>query len=785
MSQQYLSAGLGGEFPPNQEMSVVHHPQPVSPSGVVDINPQSKYAYESHSLSKSEHQNCTENGNPKKMLGDPQVPVDVLFRKYQIHLPQRALGGTRPEDRPTYLHSHSAVMTHQSKALLRTDIEAESIQPQPNEHQVQASHSSFTEAKTLPYEKWSSINPCTNHRVTDSPASPMMQPRTESFGLEERQEKEEIDIALGVGKKEPFSTQAHSSVMFPYGEDLLAKIKRKKGKDRACSPQKEYKNGVLLPRPSPPRDQPLVAQPSQDTKAVFSEHLLSPQNDAGYETGQKEVNEDCHEDLYLARHTCKVTEQEFLTVTEQLPERHQDGLWIVDHDLHPERGVYLEGHHFRAERLTKGGFGTVSRCQDSVSMKTFIKKAVPKEKWRKAENIALMTLKNHPNICELLGMKQECGRDGITVSLFLEYAGLSLSNFVRMTPKDKLTQQEIWDVSKQMFCGLVALHRHGILHLDLKPDNICIQGRRGNLTLKIIDLGSAKLSQEPFYFCGMTPEYLAPEVCTCFIAQQHGVMNLAEQLISGKADVAAGALIILYMIEGYDVLIKPINNGQTSYAGKTEAEIKSLRAQLVVTHAYNPNLASHLISDDIDMNFKELLNGCLVGNPEGRFSSQQALQFIEVRKYRTKDPQIISRMAAFLKLLEANVGSQDKLGIAPSSGHSQLLRHQNLQGRGGVRTFQQTTLAGEKMFNLNSQQDPHGTNNLPVKVSKWNKHRDKTEPYPTHRRSSCSVSEDLYTNGTILHPNAADVIPTTVNPEAYPAESEGHGGNLPNFDVLE
>ncbi|KAL3832024.1 hypothetical protein ACJMK2_023705 [Sinanodonta woodiana] len=763
MSQQYLSAGMEEESPPNQGTSVVYHPQPVSPSGVVDINPQNKHAFELRHLPKPQRQDCTGTGNPKELHGDSQVPLEA-FRKGQLHFPRQELGGTRPEDIPANIHPRSAMRMHQSNARLGTEIEDISVSSRLNDHQAQTLRRLFADASTLQYEK--AINPGTGYKVTDSPARPLMQPSTESFGREERQENEEIDIALGVGRKVPLMKTAYKSVMGSY-DDALAKFKRKKGKDNACSL-----------RPIQPRDPPLVTQPSQEQDALL--YLLAPQNDARYEAVQMEVNEDCHKLLDPPGSTCKVTDQEFLKVTEQLSEKHQDGLWIIHNDLHPVRGAYLEGHHFKADILTKGGFGTVSLCRDMVSMKKFIQKSVPKEKWRKAENIALMTLKRHPNICELLGMKQESGEDGTAVSLFLEYAGISLTKFVKMI-QDKLAHQEIWDVSEQMFCGLVHLHRHGILHLDLKPDNICIQGSRGNLSLKIIDFGSAKLSYEPLYFCGMTPEYLAPEVCTCFIVEQHGI-NLAEQLINGKADVAAGALIILYMIEGYDVLIKYVNNGQTSYTGKTIAEIKSLRTQLVLTHARNPDLASHLISDGIDMNLRELLKGCLEGNPAGRFSSQEALKFIEVRKNRTKNQQPIPNMTAFLKQLEAHAGSQ--VGVAPNNEHLKFLRYPNQQGRGGLQTFQQTTQSGERMFGLNSQQDPHGIN-ISVKVSNRNKHRDKTEPYPTRRHSSCSASEDLHTNGTILHQNAAGVIPTTVNPETYPAASDSHGGNLPNLDILE
>ncbi len=75
------------------------------------------------------------------------------------------------------------------------------------------------------------------------------------------------------------------------------------------------------------------------------------------------------------------------------------------------------------------------------------------------------------------------------------------------------------DFALQILAGLEAAHAAGVVHRDLKPDNVFVTPTGGGPLLKLIDFGIAKLRAASEYTKGLTragvvmgtPEYMAPE----------------------------------------------------------------------------------------------------------------------------------------------------------------------------------------------------------------------------------------------------------------------------------
>jgi len=89
-------------------------------------------------------------------------------------------------------------------------------------------------------------------------------------------------------------------------------------------------------------------------------------------------------------------------------------------------------------------------------------------------------------------------------------------------------------VLRECLAGLAALHRHGIVHGDLKPSNVMLK-RTGNA--KIIDIGSAIDLRSGAGRRFWSPAYAAPEV-------------LAGEASSPRSDLASLGYVLIEMLAG-------------------------------------------------------------------------------------------------------------------------------------------------------------------------------------------------------------------------------------------
>ena len=113
----------------------------------------------------------------------------------------------------------------------------------------------------------------------------------------------------------------------------------------------------------------------------------------------------------------------------------------------------------------------------------------------------------HPNVVKVL---QTPVKSRIYVAMeFVE--GRPLSSILRDAP---LPVEQALDIARQVCDGLAALHAHGIVHRDVKPENIHVTAPG---QVKILDFGIALLpSARRLTWAGLsavlgTPDYMAPE----------------------------------------------------------------------------------------------------------------------------------------------------------------------------------------------------------------------------------------------------------------------------------
>merc|ERR1712186_67557 len=103
--------------------------------------------------------------------------------------------------------------------------------------------------------------------------------------------------------------------------------------------------------------------------------------------------------------------------------------------------------------------------------------------------------------------------------------------------KDKgMSLRAIKAYTKQLLIGLRHIHRCGILHADIKPDNILITA--GNNLVKICDLGSAmELSEVEVTPYLVSRFYRAPEIV---IGMKYGTSADAFALGASLCEIFTG-----------------------------------------------------------------------------------------------------------------------------------------------------------------------------------------------------------------------------------------------------
>jgi serine/threonine protein kinase/tetratricopeptide (TPR) repeat protein len=182
-------------------------------------------------------------------------------------------------------------------------------------------------------------------------------------------------------------------------------------------------------------------------------------------------------------------------------------------DFHP--GTMFAGRFRIIEALGGGGMGRVYKAFDTkVGEKVALKRILPEIAAdpdvlaRFADELRLARRIAHPNVCRMFDIGDADGAPFIS----MEYvAGEDLKNIIRMTKG--LSPGQAAGIGRQVAAGLAEAHRLGVVHRDLKPQNIMID-REG--TARIMDFGIARLARAQSGRTGRgvmigTPDYMSPE----------------------------------------------------------------------------------------------------------------------------------------------------------------------------------------------------------------------------------------------------------------------------------
>jgi len=283
-----------------------------------------------------------------------------------------------------------------------------------------------------------------------------------------------------------------------------------------------------------------------------------------------------------------------------------------------ELGSVFAGRYKIVEVLGHGGMGSVYKAEDlklktTIALKLLLPdyQSQPEVINRFLREIRLALKITHENVVRIYDL----GEVDNVYYISMEYIeGLDLKSLIER--KQKFPIQEGVDLIRQVLSGLSVAHAKGIVHRDIKPQNIIIMGTN---VAKIVDFGIAKIAGEASATAGMTkkdmiigtPEYMSPE------------QALARE-VDARTDIYALGIVMFEMF-----------TGQPPFASDTAINllIKQVKQQPPEPRQLNP---------DIPPTLGKIILRALAKNPEDRFQSvNEMLKILDAFSMGDPEPLLV------------------------------------------------------------------------------------------------------------------------------------------------
>ena len=217
-------------------------------------------------------------------------------------------------------------------------------------------------------------------------------------------------------------------------------------------------------------------------------------------------------------------------------------------------GQVLAGKYRIDEKIDEGGMGCVYRATHVLMEKVVAVKVLhpalaadDKIVQRFTREAKAASRLSHPHAINVTDFGES--ENGI-VYLVMEYLrGRTLKDVVRTG--GPMTIERTVEIVRQVAGALEAAHNEGVVHRDLKSDNIMLEEATGGDWAKVLDFGIAKIQQTersvhetdpgltaPNLIIG-TPQYMSPEQCS------------QASAIDARSDIYSFGVIVYEMLVGH------------------------------------------------------------------------------------------------------------------------------------------------------------------------------------------------------------------------------------------
>ncbi len=265
-----------------------------------------------------------------------------------------------------------------------------------------------------------------------------------------------------------------------------------------------------------------MADPGQYAEELFGEALeLPPESRAAF------LDRVCGHDAELRRHVEQLLLKDAQAGSFLAAPAFTQTLSTLDPRPTPGRfqsEQLIAGRFAIVRFIARGGMGEVYEARDQflqdagVALK-IIRPEIAADAASSArfeQEVLLARKVVHPNLCPIYEIFR-CDQPAPPF-LFLTMRLLQGETLqARLEQSKKLESGEAADICKQLLAGVAALHAGGVIHRDLKPNNVMLETGGSGLHVSIMDFGLARPHEAANTLFGSgviagTPGYLAPEL---------------------------------------------------------------------------------------------------------------------------------------------------------------------------------------------------------------------------------------------------------------------------------
>jgi eukaryotic-like serine/threonine-protein kinase len=263
-------------------------------------------------------------------------------------------------------------------------------------------------------------------------------------------------------------------------------------------------------------------------------------------------------------------------------------------------------HYHILKRIGAGGMGEVYLATDMSVGRNAALKVLPShvstsvERLRRFEQEArALAGLNHPNIMTIYEVGADDSRRYIASELI---EGETLR---QRLARGRIELSKAIDVASQVATALAAAHSAGVIHRDIKPDNIML---RPDGYVKVLDFGIAKLAEGELP--RRVPEYEGLKSVETHAGAILGTVRYmspeqaSDGTVDGRADIWSVGVVLYEML-----------SGSSPFSGDTPREVLSTICEQQVTP----------LREDTPAELRQIVTRTLAKNPEQRYQNANEL----------------------------------------------------------------------------------------------------------------------------------------------------------------